>query len=155
MKIDISNIHDFLQMDEKISIDRTKLSNTGILELQDVKIKGLIYKNNIEDYEIDCEVSGVMVLSDSITNEPINHKFNIKINGDIFELLQEIGKNFKKTEKTIDIFPIIWENILLEVPLKIVNFEFQNRELKGKGWEFVTEDKKEINPALSKLKDLL
>ena len=70
-------------------------------------------------------------------------------------MLEEIGKNDKNLENTIDILPIIWENILMEIPMRVVNEDIHDATLKGEGWSFVTEEQPSINPELQKLKDLL
>ena len=61
----------------------------------------------------------------------------------------------KKIENTIDILPIIWENILMEIPMRVVSPNAKPEKLKGEGWQFITEQKGNVNPELEKLKDLL
>jgi uncharacterized protein len=53
--------------------------------------------------------------------------------------------------------PIIWQNIVVEIPMKVVSPNLDNTKLKGDGWELLTEEEKmsEIDPRLEKLKDLL
>ena len=62
-------------------------------------------------------------------------------------------KNF---QKTIDITEDLWQNILVEIPLKAVNDKNKDLTLEGDGWRLISEDdvKLENNP-LSSLKDLL
>ena len=61
----------------------------------------------------------------------------------------------KKSENTIDIFPIIWENILMEIPIKVTSPD-ADKELSGDGWKFVTNDEGlKVSNAFDKLKDLL
>ena len=64
-----------------------------------------------------------------------------------------ISKNF---QKTIDITEDLWQNILVEIPLKCVNDKNKDLTLEGDGWRLISEDdvKLENNP-LSSLKDLL
>ena len=59
-------------------------------------------------------------------------------------------------ENTIDIFPIIWENILVEIPSRVISGDTENLSLEGNGWKLCTEEQNEqINPELQKLRDLL
>ena len=95
-----------------------------------------------------------MVLPCSLTLKPVNHDFSLKIEGNLTEMLEEINEKEKNNQKTIDIFPIIWENILMEIPIRIVSDDVSDVKTKGDGWELVT-DEKSGNPTLAKLKDLL
>ena len=93
-----------------------------------------------------------MVLPCAITLKPVDYPFSTEINGQLDELLVENDKKFKNT---IDILPIIWENILMEIPMRVVSPNAKPEKLKGEGWQFITEQKGNVNPELEKLKDLL
>ncbi len=159
MNIDVTKLNSGI--DNKISIDMTysfsaeELKNSGILELNDVKIKGDISKNSLEDYNINIIVKGTMVLPCSISLKPVNYDFNVKIEGNLTEMLAEFTENLKNNQKTIDIFPIIWENILMEIPIRIVSDDISDVKTKGEGWELITDEESPVNPNLAKLKDLL
>lgn len=146
-----------IELDEDIIFDEEKLKDSEILDLKDVHIKGIIFKDSLDDYQISADVVGVMVLPCSITLKPVEHQFSTKLEGSIIEMLQEIDENIKNVENSIDILPIIWENILVEIPSKVVSEEAENIHLKGDGWKLITDDVQEstINPELEKLKDLL
>ena len=74
----------------------------------------------------------------------------------IEELYTEIDKNDKKYENSIDILPIIWENILMEIPMRVVSEEAKTKDMNisGDGWKFVTEEEEKKSP-LSELMDYL
>ena len=58
-------------------------------------------------------------------------------------------------QNSLDIFAIVWENIILEVPLRVVK-EDANFISEGNGWSLVEEnDKEEVNSPLSDLQKLL
>lgn len=159
MDIDItklkSDIDKSINIDLTYSFSKEELKGTDLIELNDVKVLGNISKDSINEYTIDLEIEGVMVLPCSITLKPVNYPFNVKISGNLEEMLEEIGENSKKVENSIDIFPIIWENILMEIPMKVVSEEAKDIKLEGDGWRLITDDKKEeINPAFAKLNEL-
>ena len=156
MNIDItrlkSGIEDTIEIDQDIDIDVT---NTEIIELKETKLKGIISKDS-EGYYMDTVLSGIMTLPCSVTLKPVEVVFEVPISGNIGEMLLEIGKIEKKTENTIDIFPIIWENILMEIPIRVVSEEAQNKTFEGDGWKLITEEVSiSPNPELEKLKYLL
>ena len=98
-----------------------------------------------------------MILPCSMTLKPVDYEFNIKVEGIMEELFEEIGEIVKNNQNTIDILPIIWENILMEIPMKVVSEEAKDVRMEGNGWKLITEKEEgeEINPELAKLKDLL
>ena len=81
---------------------------------------------------------------------------NVKIEGTIEELMGENEEFVKKDENSIDILPIIWENILMEIPMRVVSEEAENSDItkEGDGWKFVTEEEEKKSP-LSELMDML
>lgn len=159
MNIDItrlkSGIDGQVEIDMLYSFDKEMLKKTDIISLDNISVKGYITSNSIDDYDLDVNVDGIMVLPSSLTLEPTDYKFSIKIEGNIDELLKEINETLKKNQNTIDILPIIWENILMEIPIRVVGDKNQSLQMEGDGWKLITEEEKKLNPELQKLKDLL
>ena len=155
MNIDItrlkSGIDDKTLIDLNYSFNKEQLKNTNIIELNDVKINGEI-TNGIENYHIKLSIKGTMILPCSISLKPTNYPFSIELDDELDEFLEE---NIENNQNTIDIFPIIWENILMEIPLKVVNEDLSDVKKEGEGWKFITDKEERINPELEKLKDLL
>ena len=159
MNIDItklkSDIDKSVDVDLTYSFNKEELNGTDLLELNDVKIVGSISKDSMNEYTIDVEVKGVMVLPCAITLKPVDYPFNVKISGNLEEMLEEIVQNLKKIENSIDIFPIIWENILMEIPMKVVSEDAKDIKLEGDGWRLITDEKVgNINPEFQKLSQL-
>ena len=75
-----------------------------------------------------------MVLEDGLTLELIDHPFNFKIDDVISSLGEEINKSLENNQNILDINELLWENIVLEVPISIT--KNKEIELKGNGWEF-------------------
>ena len=151
-----SNLVSEIEIDDDLTFDEADLKKAGILKLDKAHINGNISKNEIDNYHLNLEIKGTMVLPCSISLKPTNYDFDIKIDEDLAELLENSEKVSKNNEFTIDIFPIIWENILMEIPIRIVNEDISDVKLEGEGWKFVTDNKDEsVNPELQKLKDLL
>jgi len=159
MVIDIiklkNNIVDYIEINEEKTFEKETYQNTDIIELSKVSINGDLTKDNYSGYNLNVTVKGKMVLPCSLTLKPVDYPFEFSIDGNIEELFEEIGKNFKNTQNSIDILPIIWENILMEIPMKVTSSDISDMPTSGDGWCLVTEEVKRINPELEKLKDLL
>ena len=147
----------YIDVDLTYSFSKEELEGTGLLSLNNVKIKGEITKNAIDDIMIHLVIEGIMELPCVITLEPVSHNFKVEIDGSREELINEQAENVKKDENILDILPIIWENILMEIPMRVVSpgAEDKLNNLQGNGWKVITEEENEINPELAKLKDLL
>ena len=77
-----------------------------------------------------------MIVPCSRTLKPTEYKFESEIE----ENIEENEEKTKKIKKTIDILPIIWENILMEIPIRIINPDAEEEIMKGDGWELITSD---------------
>ncbi|MFV0250327.1 MAG: YceD family protein [Bacilli bacterium] len=150
-----SGIEKELIIDEKIKIDSELLLKTDLKKIDNVILKGSIKKNVYEGFDLNLELSGVMTGECAVTLKPVEYTFMTEIDGNLEELLLEIDENSKNDENTIDILPIIWENILMEIPMRFVSEEASDIELIGDGWSFIKENSKSsLNPELQKLNDL-
>lgn len=150
-----NNLDKNIIIDLTYSFPREMLDMTDLIELNNVHIVGDIHKDCLDNIVLSVNVSGTMVLPCAVTLKPVNYPFSINIEGNIEELIEEIDENSKKVENTIDILPIIWENILMEIPMRVVSPDASLEKVEGNGWKLVTEDSEFENPELAKLKDLL
>ena len=149
MEIDLNllNTKSKIDIDGKVSFSKEEVQKAGILDMKEIYVKGSLN----QEYQLDLNIKGEMILPCSLTLEPVNYPFDIKID----ENLDEFIENTKKAQKTIDILPIIWENILMEIPMKVVSPNAKNIKTKGDGWELITDSEDKGNHSLAKLKDLL
>ena len=151
MEIDLNilNVKSKVDIDMQVLFPKEDLNKAGILDMEKVNVKGNLTYN--EEYILKVNIKGEMTLPCSLTLEPVNYPFDI----DIDENIDEFIENSKKTQKTIDILPIIWENILMEIPMKVISPNAKNMKTKGVGWELITDSEEKGNHSLAKLKDLL
>ena len=147
-----NNIEKSIQIDLTYSFDKDKLTGTDLIKLDDVKIEGELYKNSLGNIELSVDVMGIMVLPCAITLKPVDYPFNINIEGELLELFEEFDEKQINFKNTIDIFPIIWENILMEVPTRVVSDDAKDINISGDGWSFTTD---ENNSPLNELMDYL
>ena len=139
--------------DEDIIIPEDFYKGTSIKDLSKVKVVGSIKYNVIDEVVIDLDVRGEMLLIDAITNEPIKYPFSIKILENLAEIDENDAKYLEKSKNILDIIEFLWENIVLEVPIRVTNLT--NAHLKGNGWELNSkEDNDGVDPRFEKLNEL-
>ena len=138
-----------INIDGKVNIPLELLNDSSIRRLDNVYFQGYINKLIDDSYELCGTLSGDMILPDDITLEDYEYNFTSSID----EKIDETRINF---QKTIDITEDLWQNILVEIPLKCVPDKNKDSILEGDGWRLISDDdvKLENNP-LSSLKDLL
>lgn len=128
---------DKIKINETINYDKSYIENTDIIELNDVKVEGMIYKDYEENTVIKVNVDGIMILSDAITLENVPYKFNIEI--------EEILEN---SQKTLDLIEFLWHYIVLEIPIRYTTSDIE--ELKNKYKDIYSEGE---NPSNNPFKD--
>ena len=149
MEIDISSfsLDTKIELDSDVVIPKEFLLNSDIEELKNVHFNGVLVDNE-EYFSLTGELTGTMVILDSISLDAINYDFKCEIE-------EEIEENFEKSSNLLDITDILWQNIILEVPLKLTNVSNFD-EYHGDGWKLVSEDSKEItNNPFKELEEML
>ena len=158
MNIDISKIisgsKNHIEISSTCKFSEEDIKNTQIISISEVEVNGSI-KRILDDLFLSLQIKGEMYLPCAVTLKPVLYPFNIEFEENLYELYEEIGIFLKKSENTIDILPIIWENILMEIPIRVVSEEASGCTLSGEGWKVITDTKSKQNPELEKLKDLL
>lgn len=142
-----------LILDEKIEFDEISYKKLGILSCDNLKVQGRIEKNSNQEYWMDIKVFGELILPDARTLAPISLPINIKLEEKIEEQNESISEYFEKNKNTLDIMGILWENIVLEVPISISKGNLEKTY--GDGWELINKPKEEIDPRLAPLRKLL
>ena len=161
MNIDLTKLNSHLvsqvEINQVLEVPEELLKESELLDLKDTKVSGMIYFDASDSYALKLKITGVMVLPCAITLKPVDVPFSVSIDDSLENIYEEMGKKLKNIENSIDILPIIWENILIEIPMRVVSEGAEELSLHGDGWELITEEKpkQEINPELEKLKDLL
>ena len=151
MEIDISKLYNHtlstLDINKEVIIPEEYLKNTDILELKNVTFKGDI-QNLEEVFNLKGTVTGIMVLEDNISLDKIDYSFSAEID-------EEIEENQENSSNILDITDVLWQNILLEVPLKLTNVTNFD-EYHGDGWKLVSEDSAvSTNNPFKELEDML
>ncbi len=122
------------------------VSGTGNLDTRDKRLY------------VDLNIKGTMILPCALTLEDIDYPFYISSTEifsfekpDPMEDVHEVKKDM------VDLTPVVFENIMLEVPMRVVK-EDANIQESGKGWKILDgnssdKDEEYIDPRLAKLKE--
>ena len=145
-----NGIKSIIEFDENINFDLEDLKRTSIKDLSNVKVKGNITKISEDSIDLKMEIKTTMTLEDSVTLEDISYPVNIQYNKIIDSNAMD-DEYCKILQNRLDILPIVWENIVLEVPLRVVKEE-KETIIEGDGWSL---NKVENDSPLSDLKELL
>ena len=144
-----------VDIDLKIDFPIDKLKGTEIQSLDNIRVVGNITRIDNSVYHLIIHITGNMGLICARSLEKVNYPLDIFVDKNIGELendeeIQVIYQN------SLDIFSIVWENIVLEVPLRVVK-EDASFISEGNGWSLKSEDelKNETNSPFSDLKSML
>ena len=137
----------------EVIVPKEMLKNTDIRRISPVKVEGYIF-NNEEEYELYITIKGTMILPCARTLKDVEYPFSSEID----EIIGENDDNsLEINQNRLDIFPIVWQNILVDVPLRVLAPDACDEPVEGDGWRLITEDTNEevIDPRLAKLKDYI
>ena len=139
----------FININEDFLIPKEYYQNSAILDLSKIKVIGKITSKEDTTLLLDANCKGVMTIEDSVSLLPVKYPFSFAIYENVSELLE-------KDKFTLDILSILWENIVLEIPIRYSEVT-DYKEYSGDGWRVISEeDVKENtnNPFKELLKDI-
>ncbi len=156
MNIDLNPLHNNrvseIDISNTYNIPKEYIYEESVLEANNIVVNGKIYLKEIDENDylddyLECTIKGKIKVEDSISLEPID--LDIDIEYDDF-----IDENYKKDENTLDILQLLWENIVLEVPLQFTRVNDLSK-FHGDGWKLISEEelKHSSNPFSELLKD--
>ncbi len=153
MYIDLAKVDEKgIVIDDTISFDEEYIKNTPIKKLDNVKVQGKAYYSITNEIVFDCHVEGTMILLDAMDLSEVEYPFNFEIS----EILSENDDEKDQNQlKTLDIIDILWQNIVLEVPISVRKDPNKKYNLEGDGWELVDEERNKLDPRLAPLLELL
>ena len=129
MRIDLRKLYSLasVDVDGVITFPEERLKSAGIIRLEDVSVHGKAIINYEDEIELDLDLSGKMYLPCAISLEEVEVPFATKIE-------EIIGENNINNNFYLDLSDILWENIVLEIPIKVVKEGVHLETSSGKGW---------------------
>ena len=130
----------------------------SLLDLKDVHVEGSGHLELAEKrLYVQLKIRGTMILSCAVSLEEVPYPFETE-STEIFSFVKvKPEEDIHETKRdTVDITPIVFQNIVMEVPSRVVK-EGAVLKTEGNGWKVINdrdvEDKINIDPRLAKLKD--
>ncbi|MDD2409154.1 MAG: hypothetical protein PHD03_00310 [Bacilli bacterium] len=133
MKIDLRKLYALNNIDitEEVIIPKEYYKTTDIINLKPINVKGNIMINNQDEIVLNVNIKGTFILPCAISLEEVNYDFNIELN-------EIIPETHKKGEFELELLDILWENIVLEVPIRVVKENLNTNNISGTGWELIS-----------------
>jgi len=127
-----SNTTSEIKIDGVYDIPSEYYKDTDVKKIDNVSIRGTISRETDDIDFVNCDINGIMILQDSISLEDVDYPFSIHLEGN----LEDFTTNF---ENSLDILEFLWENIVLEIPLRFTKVEDLSK-FHGDGWKLVSEE---------------
>lgn len=155
MEFDLNKITEQgIQIDTVVSFGEEYLHLSTIKKLDNVKVQGRLYYNLTKEVIFSGKALGTMVLTDGYSGEDIDYPFTIELDEILADFSEEVEKNAKKAKNTLDLKEVLWENIVLEVPI-VATKNNKLSKTKGEFWEVRDENSKKDDPRLECFRALL
>ena len=140
---------------EHVDIPKEFYEKTDVLEVSPVDLEFEIYQDGNQDDVLFLKAQGKFTLEDARTLEPVFYPFQLEMNEKIAENNEVFEKNFENSKNTLDIMAILWENIVLEIPISFTVSDTLEKEDEEHGWTVGEEKKDELDPRMAPLLGLL
>lgn len=138
MKIDLFKLNNLnhLDLDCDITFSKDFYQKTEIRKIKDVHVVGTLTIDYEDDLMAYLEIEGTFVLPCAITLEDVSYHFKTIID----ENLGKFENFYNKNKNSLDILPVLWENIVSEVPIRVVKEGVDTHNINGEGWELISSD---------------
>ena len=137
MKIDLNYLNRFgkMNIDSDFVIDEDYYKNTDIRKLENLHVSGEVSVDYDDYINLNVKITGRMILPCAMTLNDVPYDFTSEVEENIGKF-EEIYKNNKNL---LEISPILWENIVLEIPIRVVSKDIEPSNTSGDGWELISE----------------
>lgn len=83
-------------------------------------VKGTVHHLYDDRYEFNLNIKGELTLQDARTLDPVAYPIDLNVI-EVFDKVASDDEDVRIIEKnTIDLYDVVWENILLEKPIRVV-----------------------------------
>lgn len=134
MKLDLRKLYSLkkLDIDEEINFDNIDYKKMNITKINSMHVSGYAKVNYEDNIEFELDVNGSITMPCAITLEDVIVPINVHIS-------EEILENTLNDDFFLDLLNILWENIVLEIPIRVTKEGAKLESQKGVGWEIISE----------------
>ena len=134
MRLDLRKLYSLKRIDinEDINFNNIDYQKMNINKINSMHVSGLAKVNYEDNIELELDVNGSLVMPCAITLEDVIVPINVHIS-------EEILENTLNNDFFLDLLDILWENIVLEIPIRVVKEGAKLESQKGVGWEIISE----------------
>ena len=134
MRLDLRKLYSLKRIDinEDINFNNIDCQKMNITKINDMHATGYAKVNYEDNIELELDVNGSLVMPCAITLEDVIVPINVHIS-------EEILENTLNNDFFLDLLDILWENIVLEIPIRVVKEGAKLESQKGVGWEIISE----------------
>ena len=149
-----------ISIDESIRFEPEAFARMhNIRSVPDVHVSGEIHYDVVSERAYaDLSITGVMIVPCSITLDDVEVSFHSE-REEVFSFVKcEDADVHEAKGDVVELLPVIFQQILMEIPLKVVKPGIKEYP-KGEGWKVIREEdlqeekEKEIDPRLAKLRE--
>lgn len=138
MEIDLLKLNytDQIDIDTDIEYTDEYIKDSGIIHLNNVHVKGTIKSDLEYNYDVNLDLSGEMIIIDSLSGEEVPYKFNTNIE-----------EKLENSLKSLDLIEFLWQYIVMEIPMRFTICN--DLSIKDKDYEVISEEEykeKKNNP---------
>ena len=131
---------DELVYDDIVTLDSELYKDTDIIRLSPINVHAVIKRITYSSYNMMLNIKGTMVLPCSITLKEVDYPFDINTEVKLSNDNEDFEEYVKIMQNNIDIISIIWQNIVLEIPLRVVSEDIDDSLTSGDGWKLIREE---------------
>ena len=137
MKLDLNYLNRYskIEIDEDINFEEDTYKDTDIRKLKNVHISGLVSVDYEDNINLELNLSGTMILPCAVSLQDVEYKFDTEIE----ESIGKFDEIYKNNKNSLEISHILWENIVLEIPIRVVAECVKPSNTSGDGWELISE----------------
>jgi len=137
MKLDLNYLNRFskINIEENVVFDEEYLKNSEIRKLKNINVIGIVSIDYEDNLILNLNINGTMVLPCAVTLNDVDYNFDTEFE----ENLGKFEEIYKKNKNTLEISDILWENIVLEIPIRVVSDDLEPSNTSGDGWELISE----------------
>lgn len=138
MNIDLFKLNNLnhLDIDQDVEFPEEYFGTMDIRGIKNCHIKGDLDINYDDELDANLNIKGTFILPCAITLEDVEYDFETNIN----DILGKFDDFYNKNKNILDILPIIWENIVSEVPIRVVKEGIDTSNISGEGWELTSSE---------------